>query len=66
MPFPKTILGIAVGWNKRGRVSEESIRKNRIQYDACSFCYTRLHIGRESGVAFLYCPKCLIKINKIL
>ena len=62
MSFPKTFLKIPIGWQKRGEVGSESISKDRITYIAHNRCQTRACIGRENDEAFLYCPKCLIKI----
>jgi hypothetical protein len=66
MAFPKTILGIAIGWEKRGKVrGVYGGEKGLTAHDACFRCRSILCVGRENNSSFLYCPKCLVKINKL-
>ena len=37
--------------------------KTENRYRIHSECATRLHVGLENGQSFLYCPKCLVKIE---
>lgn len=64
MAFPKTFLGIAIGWEKRGNVGayyDEHLRESMIPIHG--FCKTQFKIGLENGKVFKYCPKCKIKID---
>jgi len=61
--FPKKILGIKIGWQDRGQVGENYIGDDIVRYSSHIFCRTRLRVGKEKEATFLYCPKCLIKID---
>lgn len=67
MPFPNykwlKVLKIKDGWEDRGEVGSELI-DGMVNFDAHIKCRTRLHVGIDSdGSRFLFCPKCLIKLN---
>lgn len=64
MSFPKTFLGIAIGWEKRGDTGgyyDVSLGKQMVVTHG--FCGTQYKIGIEDGEVFKYCPKCKIKID---
>ena len=61
--FPKTILGIEIGWKERGRVGGDYKGSGMYSYTTHKLCSTIARIGLEDGRAFLYCPKCLIKLK---
>lgn len=64
MSFPKTILGIAIGWKKRGKVSGVYVSYGIEKCSCCTVCKRRLNIGIQKGVVFLYCSRCLIRYSK--
>ena len=63
MAFPDKILGIAIGWKDRGLVGVNYDGDHNETYTAHSFCRTRARIGIENEEIFLFCPKCLCKID---
>lgn len=63
MAFPKTFLGIAVGWSKRGETGQSYKGGDVWTFSSHSYCRTRLFVGIEDGQVFLYCPLCMLKVN---
>ena len=56
-----------IGWEDRGAVSSYSTKiKGETIYhtEICNYCNKTVHIGREDGVVFKFCPVCLIKFTK--
>jgi hypothetical protein len=42
----------------------ELIKGDLVQTMKCMFCYSRLYVGKEDGLVFNYCPRCLLKVEK--
>ena len=65
MAFPKYkgwLLKRPDGWEDRGEVESTYIPEKKIYRQACcNRCMSAARVGMENGVAFLYCPKCLVK-----
>ena len=60
--FPHiNFFGNPIGWEARGKVTAEFLGKGKYTVISHNFCHTTVHIGREDGTFFRYCPKCLIK-----
>ena len=60
--FPNTILKIPIGWEKLGKKGTFD-KDGREMYHSHTFCGTRVCIGREDNVRFVYCPRCLVNID---
>jgi len=63
MAFPKRILWIPIGWSNRGNVEGTYVSYGVEKCTIHSLCKTRAKIGLEKGGLFLYCPKCLVKLE---
>lgn len=70
--FPKkNWLGSPKGWQKLGEAAYtfdhfNSLGEAIVSYETHEFCSSRLHIGKENGKVFKYCPRCEIKSNEEL
>ncbi len=57
------------GWQDRGetgrRVTNEQGAWRFVEYRAHDFCGKVLHVGRENGSAFMFCPLCLVKTKEL-
>ena len=54
-------------WEDLGKIKIISVIENDKSYSSRmlhSFCNTVIHIGRENGELFRFCPKCMIKVKK--
>lgn len=66
MAFPKTISGIAIGWEKLGEKEsghEEGNPWDVLTFTTHKFCGRKVYIGKENRELFEYCPRCLIKLQ---
>jgi len=61
--FPNKILGIPYGWKYRGKVGANFIGNGIHEYISCGKCRTKASIGIENNLSFIYCPRCLAKLN---
>ncbi len=56
------------GWEDRGLVDVDVkyLGDGYTQdiYPGCPDCNSQLHVGRENEKGFLFCPKCLVKLDK--
>jgi hypothetical protein len=68
MAFPeKSFLGFTVGWQDLGEIDYSSIvedGKTIRSWTTHAYCNTKVHIGKENGELFKFCPKCFIKISE--
>ena len=70
MGFPKYkhswVLGKKMedGWEDRGRMGYwDPDTRVWVGGNFHAYCWQVLHIGREAGDVFMFCPRCLIKIE---
>lgn len=63
MGFPDKFLWFTRGWRDLGQV-EGTTEGKYIIFSSHKFCLTKCHIGRENGIVFMFCPRCLMKITK--
>lgn len=62
--FPNKILGIfSYGWRDRGKVGITLIVDNHANCTVCVLCRTRARVGVENNKAFLFCPKCIVRLS---
>lgn len=61
--FPKSFLGIPIGWKKRGFTGSTYYVDGVENIIIHSFCNERVKIGIEDGNFFRYCPKCLCVLS---
>lgn len=52
------------GWEDLGQFKGSYKSDGLIKFLCHGFCGTRLHIGREGGILFRFCPRCKIITNK--
>ena len=52
------------GWEDGGKTGryEEPNYSFRVGFQIHEYCGEILHVGRENGEMFKFCPKCLVKI----
>lgn len=59
---------MAKGWKDLGEVcGHEFVAGNGKTYmntPICSFCNHELHIGKEDGVLFKFCLRCMVKVGE--
>ncbi len=62
--FPHKFLWIPIGWKDLGRINSfYNWDKEVYAYRIHEFCNSRLKVGEEDS-RFLFCPKCLVKIEE--
>lgn len=65
-PQKSKFLKRPIGWkdlNKMEGILDVENGKTVVITKVHNFCCTRLHIGKENGELFKFCPRCLIKIT---
>ena len=61
--FPKTFLGIAIGWENLGKMKGRPMIHNgeyATETQACRVCNRTVYVGKQEDIVFKYCPRCLI------
>lgn len=59
--FPNKFLWFTLGWKDLGKVNGTYSGNCMTDIKAHDLCLTALHVGKENGRLFLFCPRCLVK-----
>lgn len=54
---------ITNGWEALGEKKGLTNEKGHFTTAVHAFCHTRVHVGRENGRLFIYCPMCMVKMD---
>lgn len=61
--FPhRTWWNKLIDWEDLGEVDSKYDKKSST-WEIHGFCKRKLHVGKEDGQLFKYCPRCLVKIT---
>lgn len=65
-PQKSKFLKRPIGWEDLGKVGSvlNSLNGKTVEvYECHNKCKEIVHIGKENGELFKFCPRCLIKLN---
>ena len=55
---------VSDGWEDRGQTGRfDYLARSWINEHFHSYCGQVLYIGREAGDVFMFCPRCLVKVE---
>lgn len=63
MNFPKKFLVFPIGWSDLGEINSEYVSEGLRNNHVHTFCNSNMHVGKEDGELFWFCPRCLIKMD---